>query len=340
MGESGLPPPPPPLTRDAFHHAGFSNLRAARSLLEHYLPAPVALACDWRTLRNLTPVFKSCFEPDSYCDLLFSVHWRGDPLLLHVLFEHQSRAEPLMPLRMLRYMVRIWDHHLLEHPQSRQLPPIYPLVLHQGSRPWRAPVRFHELFACPPEALRDPAGAPWAPDFAFQLIDLAGLPFAQLREALVANALLYVMKLVEEQAVLPRFDELAELIRAALGGRDDLGLLQLVFRYLYRFAEKVDTPAFRAKIQLLTDPNLKDTAMTLHDQLIAEGVEKGREQGLEQGRAEALIATLERLLTRRFGPLPGRVQERLRAASIDALYHLADQVLDAPSLDALFPPEA
>lgn len=48
-------------------------------------------------------------------------------------------------------------------------------------------------------------------------------------------------------------------------------------------------------------------------------------------------ATVRRLLTRRFGPLPEAVETRLQNASIDELESLTDHLLDAPSLQALFP---
>ena len=51
-----------------------------------------------------------------------------------------------------------------------------------------------------------------------------------------------------------------------------------------------------------------------------------------KGRADAL----SRLLQRRFGPLPPAVQSRITEASLDELGGWIDQVLDAPSLGAMF----
>lgn len=52
------------------------------------------------------------------------------------------------------------------------------------------------------------------------------------------------------------------------------------------------------------------------------GIEKGRQQGL-----------LQRQLSRRFGPLPDAVRDRLTSASIDQLETWAIRVLDAESLN-------
>lgn len=89
-------------------------------------------------------------------DLLFEVPWgeaaHGGPntradvqsessatpdaagLLLYILFEHQSTPDPLMPYRMLRYALRIWDRWLTEHEGARSLPPLLPLVLFHGGQ--------------------------------------------------------------------------------------------------------------------------------------------------------------------------------------------------------------
>ena len=54
------------------------------------------------------------------------------------------------------------------------------------------------------------------------------------------------------------------------------------------------------------------------------------------GKAEALAAVVTRQLTRRFGPLPATVRERLASASPADLDLWAERLLDASSLEAVF----
>jgi hypothetical protein len=60
-------------------------------------------------------------------------------------------------------------------------------------------------------------------------------------------------------------------------------------------------------------------------------------QGLAEGRAEGELhgraALLQRLLTRRFGPLPAEATDRLSAATIDELDAIGERLLSAQSLD-------
>ena len=59
-------------------------------------------------------------------------------------------------------------------------------------------------------------------------------------------------------------------------------------------------------------------------------------QGRQEGRLEGKAEVLSRQLTRRFGPLPPAITERLTSATADQLDLWIDRVLDAPTLDAVF----
>ena len=73
---------------------------------------------------------------------------------------------------------------------------------------------------------------------------------------------------------------------------------------------------------------------------LEQGLEKGIEQGLARGRAEGRTegraALLGRQLTRRFGPLPAAVTDRLAHASAEQLDLWAERILDADSVDEVF----
>ena len=92
-------------------------------------------------------------------------------------------------------------------------------------------------------------------------------------------------------------------------------------------------PQFLMKIAATIALNMKSKGLSLAEQFIAEGHEKGRQEGSQS----TLVSTLERLLTRRFGDLPQPVRARLHSASIPELEDLTDAILDAPSLKDLFP---
>ena len=69
---------------------------------------------------------------------------------------------------------------------------------------------------------------------------------------------------------------------------------------------------------------------------LEKGLKQGLEQGLEQGRKEGAAALLERLLTRRFGPLPRTARSKLVKASVEQLAAWSDALEEARSLKQLF----
>jgi hypothetical protein len=83
-------------------------------------------------------------------------------------------------------------------------------------------------------------------------------------------------------------------------------------------------------------PEAEEVYMTTADMLRAEGEAKGRAEGRTEGRTEGAATLLGRLLTRRFGPLPDTVRERIDTATLEQLAAWSDRVLDASTLDEVF----
>ena len=68
----------------------------------------------------------------------------------------------------------------------------------------------------------------------------------------------------------------------------------------------------------------------------ARGIAKGISQGISQGISRGQTQTLQRLLAKRFGPLPEALLSKLQNASSTDLDRWTDRLLDAASLDAVF----
>jgi len=67
-----------------------------------------------------------------------------------------------------------------------------------------------------------------------------------------------------------------------------------------------------------------------------KATEKGLEQGLEQGIPKGESRLLRLLLTRRYGALPGWIEERLDKATIEELERWGERFVDAKSLEEVF----
>jgi hypothetical protein len=157
---------------DALVRAIFGQPQYAAEELRAVLPPGVLAEVDLGTLTSVDGSFVDEGLRASCADLLFSVDLRsGGSAFVYVLFEHQSTLDERMPLRLLRYQTRIWERFTAEHPDEPRVPPIVPLLLHQGPRPWPWRPTFSSVVAL--DERRRAAFDKTVVDFEFVLDDLA-----------------------------------------------------------------------------------------------------------------------------------------------------------------------
>ena len=236
------------------------------------------------------------------------------PCLL-VLFEFQSTVDLDMAWRMHEYVYLLHRH--LRHTgtvkaQGRE-PPVMPVVVYNGDRPWTAAHTRAGPVVGPPgasgwtgnrvqayvtldERARADDGAGMPPDN--RMTTLIGLETSpvEMRPRLLMEAFerypggeekglregyharVKYSETLDGGEELPPFEEFERALEAKRGGREMAGLMEARTR--------------EWKAQVLEQGR---------EQGIAQGREQGREQGIAQGRAEGERALLLRLAERRFG---------------------------------------
>ena len=277
----------------------FSDPATAAGFLSAYLPEAISKAINWAELKLESGSFIDSQFRLHESDLLFSAPLAGHPTYLYCLFEHQTREDPAIALRLLRYMVRIWEAHLASQP-GKPLPVILPVVLAQNDRVWKTPATFSALFDIPEPHHEDLR--PFLPDFLFRLIQLAEIPFDAIRGTPAGIMVLRVIKAERIDAMLdPSVWDEAMLTR----------IPQAIFEILLKFMMNadVDTAGIERKIQQIQTPELKHTAMTYAQKL--------RQEGRLQSLCDSVIEALEI----RFGHVPEGLCEEVRAIADEAKLH-------------------
>ena len=89
---------------------------------------------------------------------------------------------------------------------------------------------------------------------------------------------------------------------------------------------------------LSADAATRQTAWDRERALISEITERRaeREEGRQEGKQENQITMLQKLLSKRFAPLPEGTLERINRAAPEQLEHWILAVIDAPTLSAVF----
>jgi len=147
-----------PNPHDAFFRQAFGSPRHVVGLLKLVLPKQLQalLDLDPARIRVLDPTHVDAELRSTGSDLVVEVPRRaaaGDsdraPAIFILAIEHQRQDERFIVVRQLGYTVRIWERWLREHPDATHLPPVIPIVIHNGERPWRSPTSLHALLDLP-----------------------------------------------------------------------------------------------------------------------------------------------------------------------------------------------
>ena len=183
---------------DAFFKRVFSDLAVATAFFRHHLPPSVVSAIRWETLAACPASFIKRTLKQNHSDLLFTVEDGDRPALLHILFEHQTSVDEAMPLRLLGYMVEIWNGWLTS--RGLPLPPVVPVVLHQGPDRWSVSCHFEEMFGAVATGMRR-----FLPRFEHALVDLTRHEPESGGAEQSLRLVLHLMKLARERQRMEEF---------------------------------------------------------------------------------------------------------------------------------------
>lgn len=319
---------------DDIFHRTFANRTNGPALFRLALPPKLVAAIDWRTLTARPCRFTDARLKKRFADHLYSVRLRHYDLTLMLLPEHKSRRDSGYVLQQLDYVVTVLQFCAENTPAWKGLPPVIPVLFHNGDKPWRTPSSLrHHFDRAGLRAVRekDPDLAAIIESLSVSMpssvVDMAPLDEDWLRAVPLPNMVKLVLLCMrvlrfedpaEVAATLERWRDLLVAVDKAPMGRGKLGGLE---RYLVQL-DKLGYDQLLDIVQRTTGSG--DKLMSIAERLRKEGEALGR------------LTTLLRLLQRRFGELPKSIVRRVQAAKIAELERWTDRVLDAKTLQAVF----
>jgi Putative transposase, YhgA-like len=276
----GKPPGRKPSPHDAVFRRIFGVPVNAASQLRAVLPPGISARLDLRRLARVQGSFVDADLTWRHTDLLFSAPLDGRDAFVYLLVEHQSSDDPLMALRLLRYITRIWDAYERENPETRRLPAVIPLVVYHDRGRWTSPTQLLDLIDLGPADKQ--AMQAYLPRFGFLLDDLTRAGEDQLlaRDLTppAAVALLLLKNARGNPAITADLRRWAAQLRAVLdqpGGRETFIAL---LTYINRVGE---TPAddlrdFAASL----GPDAQEAFVTTAEVLEARGKARGKAEDI------------------------------------------------------------
>jgi hypothetical protein len=314
----------PRTVHDALFKRCFSDPALAAQELRAVLPPALVACVDWSVMTPMPTSFVDAVFHQRTGDLVYQGRFLGGEDVIFWLLEHQSTEDWWMLERVFdtkRMMWRRW--HTLK-PEARHLPVIVPVVVYNGPRPWRAPRDMHALYGLS-EDLRAALG-PHVLSCSLIIDDLSVVDDEALRRRRMDAYALLCLFAMGHAAAEDFLDRLAawqeELRRFFRAGNADH--VDAFVRYTYHVHRHTNPRTVRERIVAVVGTEHEDVMLSVAEQLINQGLEKGQR------------AMLLRQLGRRFGAVPEPIAARVSAATPAELERWSDRVLDAASLDDVF----
>jgi hypothetical protein len=198
-----------------------------------------------------------------------------------------------------------------------RLPPILPIVLYNGKRPWRVPRDLLSLFTPTPDGLRRRL-----PQLEYFLVDENRLTPEEREQA---RNLVSILARLETSLDSGEFSRSARELAVLLPRGEQSDLRRIFTAWTLQ--------VLRRSHRGVTIPEVEDLEeVPMLEERIREWERKARREGRIQGVRETVI----RLMTRRFGSVPRRVREQVKAISSQReLEGILDKVLAASSLQEI-----
>ena len=317
-----MPTTPEPTNRpkhDASYKRIFSHRRTVADLLRGFV-GDLAHHLDFATLERLPASFVTERLGQRHADMLWKISTSdGRRLYLLILLEFQSTIDRRMALRMLDYTLRILDGlGEKELGSGGAYPPVLPVLVYNGKRPWNAPTDLFDLFTPVPDAILG-----YLPRHRYLLIDLR----AQDPSRLAPENVVSLMAMLERSRSQGMLEELGAALADWLRRVGEADLLGSFEAWITQVLAKRVGPAGTVS-ELRIRNKEEETMSTLAERVkewgdelnrqwlekgIQQGLERGIEQGIEKGfrrgvkrgrreEVERQRALVRRLALSRFGP--------------------------------------
>lgn len=288
---------------DALYHRMFSHREMVAQLLREFVTEPWAAELDLDAMERVNGKLLGRKGIRRETDVIWRIPWRagGDAYVL-LMLEFQSTADPWMALRVLVYAGMLWQDVVKQKRllPNGKLPPVFPLVLYNGARRWRAALSLHGLIGLPPGSRL----WMWQPRMRYHLLAERDYGDNDLARRDTLAALLFRLENAEQH------EQIIAATRALVAwfrGHPGFAALREVFaELLMRVIETGD-----GGDQVMNPVRSLLEIETMLENRPAEW----KRQWTAEGRRDGAADVLEALLEQRFGEIPEAAKQRIAAAT-------------------------
>ncbi|MFA5576929.1 MAG: Rpn family recombination-promoting nuclease/putative transposase [Tissierellaceae bacterium] len=337
---------------DATFKKTFGDIEIARDVIEKNLPEDILEYIQIETLKKLDGSFISEQLKESFSDIIYGVNINGREAYISILFEHKSYKDKLTIFQVTRYIIDIWSK-IIEG-GKKELPIVVPIVVYHGKEKWNYKNDISELIP----------GYENLPEYLKERTPILKHDIINIRR--------YSEKDIERYQPLTRmiirsfkyiFDEEDKLIESLLVSVDEVAdtipdeklhiMVEILLIYYSSANKELTEEAIINKIRKLEGKGEKImTILELRElrglekglergleqgleQGLEKGMEQGLEKGLEKGKIEGKVATVMKILAKKFRTLPSDVEALISGLEMDSLDLIIDNIFELEKLEDL-----
>lgn len=311
----------------------FARKAAFAVELRRVLPPELVTRVDLRTLARCWTERTDERLRGRLADLCFTGRFLGEEQRLPVYFplEHCSTVASLLPLRAIACATALWHEHLADHPETKVLPLVVPIVFTQP-RARNTPIQLSTILDVPPDLH---ARVPGPIEVRAYADDLSGSVLHDPHADPVTLALVELTRALLHAYRNPgaltaaRMAELAPLFDVLLSQREPLATNDVRALLTYVLRSFDEGSPVRALVEDALRGRPRQMFVSIADSLVAKGRVEGRAEGLARG----VLGVLEH----RFSSVPEKVRRRVWASRDEhRLHQWFERALTVASLDDVF----
>jgi predicted transposase/invertase (TIGR01784 family) len=282
-------------SHDVFVKKAMSDKNVAKEFFEANLPQDILSQVDLGTLKQEKENYFDNTLGHGIVDLIYSANFGEDKGYLILLLEHQSTQDYNMPLRIMKYILKICDDYLKKN-KGQKIPLIYPILFYGGETKYTAPLSLWSLFNNSERAkafLTKP----------IQLVETNNFRKEDIRGRAYFGLMMYFMSRIREKDIFTSLQEVVELINR-ISNEGNIEYIESILYYVMERADSEKVEGILSEFKKAVTPEHSERLMTIAERLkeqgkeigIQIGIEKGIEKGKEEGVKKVAINMLLRKL--------------------------------------------
>jgi len=301
----------------------FSRPEIVKNFLQGFVDAEFIQDIDFNRIEKKNTSYITKTFKDRYTDLVIKLNMTGGKCAyLYILFEFQSTIDKLMPLRILNYMLLLYEDLIKQKEISidEPLPPVFPVVLYTGTKTYNASTRIEDLIALPYRRLQR-----YVPTFEHYLVTLHSKPREELKKMTALDNMIAGLFYLLTAGTKEEMKEAEKFVSDKIDYASEFGRFYVIWLRKYLKHKGI-------KIKVHTKEGGKIMLETVVARIREDKINQIRNEGIYIGKQESIL----KLLKKKFTEIPKSVENKINGIhNVEKLENILLNILDMTSIEEL-----